>query len=225
MATPYDTIVHDEVSSTQELAAAAFAGSRRPTLVVANRQSAGRGRSGNVWWQATRGVAASLAFSSGAFDVSEAFPLSVGLAVRAAVADCTNLDVDLKWPNDLERTGQKIGGILVERDEERVVVGCGLNLWWPEAPPAAGALFDIEPDAGLGRAISEAWVERVIMAGGLWDREAYIAACVTIGAEVTWMPGGRGVATGVDERGGLVVADEAGTRTLRSGEVRMVRPS
>ena len=82
MATPYVTIIADEVRSTQDVAAAELQDSDHAVLIVASRQTAGRGRSGNEWWQAPRAVAASLAFLPGALAVDETFSLAVGLAVR-----------------------------------------------------------------------------------------------------------------------------------------------
>lgn len=223
MATPYATIVRNVVGSTQDLAVAELRRSDRPVLVVAAEQTSGRGRGGNEWWQASRAVAASLAFPPGTIRVAETFSLSVGLAVRAAIRQVVAVDVDLKWPNDLESSGCKVGGILVERSEERVVVGCGLNLYWPEAPPGVGALLATDPGVAAGREISELWAAAVLDDGGSWDRSAYLEACSTIGAEITWVPDGRGTAVTVDDRGGLVVETESGTVSLRSGEISAVR--
>ncbi len=224
MATPYVTIVRTVVTSTQDLAAGELAVRGRPVLVVAQEQTAGRGRSGNDWWQATRATAASLAFPVTLFDIDETFSLAVGLTVRAAILDAIGVQVELKWPNDLEVEGAKVGGILVERNEQRVVVGCGLNLFWPDAPATGGALADADPGPDVGGRIARAWVGRVLAAEGAWDRSAYLAACSTVGAEVTWKPDGRGLVETVDDRGGLVVATAHGRVTLRSGEVRTLRP-
>lgn len=223
MATPYDTIVLDEVTSTQDFATVELLRSGRPVLIVANRQTAGRGRSGNDWWQAPAGVAASLAFPVDRFAVGDTFSLAVGLAVRSALAGVADIAVELKWPNDLEANGRKVGGILVERDEQRVVVGCGLNLWWPDAPPGTAGLLGEVPDPEVGVSISEAWATDIVQSDGRWHRDRYIAACSTLDAEITWEPGGRGIATTVDESGGLVVETADGTTTLRSGAVRTVR--
>ncbi|MCP3995507.1 MAG: hypothetical protein GY722_10640, partial [bacterium] len=128
------------------------------------------------------------------------------------------------WPNDLEVEGAKVGGILVERNEQRVVVGCGLNLFWPDAPATGGALADADPGPDVGGRIARAWVDQLLAAGGGWDRSEYLAACSTVGAEVTWKPDGRGSVETIDDRGGLVVATAHGRVTLRSGEVRRLRP-
>ena len=223
MATPYVTISCDEVSSTQDRAAAELQRSGRPVLIVASRQTAGRGRSSNEWWQAPRAVSASLAFENGLIPVGETFSLAVGLAVRSALTIETNVDISLKWPNDLELAGDKIGGILVERDGMRTVVGCGLNLWWPDPPPGVAALATTDPGDAIGLLISEAWASALIATKGQWNRDAYRGACSTLGEDLTWEPDGRGRAVDVDDRGGLVVTTRSGEVTLRSGEVQTVR--
>jgi len=169
-------------------------------------------------------VAASLAFPPNRVPVDETFPLAVGLAVRRAVATELGVEVALKWPNDLEWLEKKVGGILVERSDDYVVVGCGLNLYWPDAPSNVGALVGVDPGIEPGIAISEAWANQVFADAGRWDRSQYLGACSTIGATVTWRPAGSGTALTVDARGGLVVATDEGEMTLRSGEVSAVRP-
>ncbi len=223
MATPYVTIIRDVATSTQDLAAAEFDRKGGPALVVAAEQTQGRGRTGNEWWQATRAVAASLAFAAGAPHVDETFPLSVGLAVRSAIQAATAVTVDLKWPNDIELHALKVGGILVERSEGRVVVGVGLNLFWPDAPGDAAGILAEDPGPELGRTISESWASSVLEPGFGWDRNAYVAACTTVGRSVTWDPDGSGTVLTIDESGGLVVDTGRGEVTLRSGEVRTIR--
>ncbi|MDJ0498393.1 MAG: biotin--[acetyl-CoA-carboxylase] ligase [Acidimicrobiia bacterium] len=223
MATPYVTIVHDEVSSTQDVAISALAEHTSAVVIVANRQTAGRGRFGNEWWQAPRGIAASLAFSNETLEVDATFGLTVGLAVRAAIKSVTNLDVRLKWPNDVTTEAGKVGGILVQRAAQVTVAGCGLNLWWPEPPPGAAGLCEHDPGPDLGLRISEHWARLVLTGGQSWDREAYRMACATLGNEVTWEPRGRGRAVDIDEAGGLVVESARGLTTVRSGEVHTIR--
>ena len=223
MATPYVTIVRNVVASTQDLAADELMAEGRSTLVVADSQTAGRGRSGSDWWQAPRATGASLAFSAGAIDVSDTFSLAVGMAVRAAIMEVLAVRVDLKWPNDLEIGGRKVGGILVETNEQRTVVGCGLNLYWPDPPGTAGALTGEDPGAGIGEQLARSWATQILETAGEWDRDGYLKACSTLGAEITWLPDGRGRAETVDDLGGLVVATASGHVTIRSGEVRMVR--
>lgn len=223
MATPYVAILVDEVRSTQDVALAELHRIGSPVLIVANRQTAGRGRSGGEWWQAPRAVSASLAFNRDALEVTGTFSLSVGLAVRTAVAAVAGVDLSLKWPNDLEYDDLKVGGILVERDTQRTVVGCGLNVWWPEPPLGVGALFPTDPGPDVGVWISEGWADALFAIDGEWRRDEYKRACSTLGQSLTWEPDGLGRAIDIDSDGGLVVSTVDGVVTLRSGEVRTVR--
>ena len=223
MATPYVTIILDEVESTQDIATHELQSSSLPVLIVANRQTGGRGRSGSVWWQAPRGVAASLAFHNDAHEVYETFALTVGLAVREAIADVAAIDVSLKWPNDVEVGGLKVGGILVERSAAHTVVGCGINLWWPDPPNGVTGLYTADPGAAIGGELSRHWAAGLLSGAVVWNRDGYIGACSTIGCEVTWDPSGSGTAIDIDQRGGLVVQSRRNIVTIRSGDVRTVR--
>jgi BirA family biotin operon repressor/biotin-[acetyl-CoA-carboxylase] ligase len=223
MATPYVTIVRDVVSSTQDLAAAALADAGRVSLVVAHEQTAGRGRTGNPWWQATRAAAASLALPAELREVDQTFPLGVGLAVREAIHVHLGREVGLKWPNDIVCEGAKVGGILVEARDGMLVVGCGLNLFWPDPPDGAGALCGNDPGADLGLRLSRAWADYVLSDEFAWDRDSYLAACETLGSTIEWEPNGAGLAVGIDADGGLIVDTAQGRLTLHSGEVRTVR--
>lgn len=223
MATPYATTHLTETRSTQDEARSRFDESQ-PVLVTAQRQTAGRGRGGREWWNAPRALAASLA-------VQPAWPrnawprlsLVAGLAIRSVVGS-----LDLKWPNDVLRETKKVGGILSESSSQGVVVGLGLNLWWPNPPQGVAALYPEDPGAAAAGEMAQAWAEELLrrLEGPpeAWGREEYIAACSTLGREIIW-DSGRGVARTVDERGRLVVETADGDVALGSGEVRSVRPT
>ena len=223
MATPYVTIVHDEVSSTQDVAMNTLAEHTSAVLIVAGRQTAGRGRAGREWWQAPRGVAASLAFDDASLAADTTFTLAVGLAVRSSLRSLIDRDVQLKWPNDIVIEAGKAGGVLVQRAGPVTVAGCGLNLWWPDPPAGAAGLLEEDPGPDLGVALSQRWASSVFTGTQVWDRAAYKAACATLGTEVTWEPEGHGRAVDVDASGALIVETDTGLVSLRSGEVRTIR--
>ncbi len=223
MATPYVTVIVDEVGSTQDAASAELESTSLPVLIVASRQTGGRGRSGNDWWSAPRATAASLAFRNEALAVDDSFTLTVGLAVARAIRDVAGVDVGLKWPNDIELGSAKVGGVLVERDDVRTIVGCGINLWWPEPPQDVAGLFPEDPGTDVGRRLSEHWAGGLLSRIVEWDRDLYRSLCATIGCEVTWEPSGIGIAIDVDAAGRLVVEAAGKTVTLQSGAVRAVR--
>jgi BirA family biotin operon repressor/biotin-[acetyl-CoA-carboxylase] ligase len=218
MATPYLQLRRDEVPSTQDLARSEL--DRLPTVVIAERQTAGRGRTGATWLTAPRALAASVSFL---MDVGDRRPLSLmaGLAAIRVVAD-----VSLKWPNDVVAGDEKLGGILVERSGHVVVAGIGLNLWWPDAPEGVGALHGSDPGRDLHAVIGGLWAAELLrlVEGSGWPVDEYRAACVTLGREITWEPDGRGTAVDVDEEGELIVEQGGQRRSLNSGVIRHLRP-
>lgn len=192
-----------------------------PLLVIASRQTAGRGRGGAEWENAPRAMAASLALKpewpSGKMGL---------MALIAGIAASRVVGCGLKWPNDLVK-GSKVGGVLSEASAGMVVIGCGLNLWWPDAPAGYGAIYDQEPGGDLHVALARSWCEetmRLLSAGPeSWPHDEYRSRCTTIGRDIVWEPGGEGRAVDVDVEGALVVRTPDGEIRLRSGEIRHVR--
>jgi BirA family biotin operon repressor/biotin-[acetyl-CoA-carboxylase] ligase len=120
-------IIHlESVTSTQDAARNLPIGS----MVVAEHQTAGRGRQKHRW-QAPPGTALLVSF------VLAPNPL-LSLAAGVAAAEACDQDVRLKWPNDLLLGGRKLGGILVEATPAKAVCGIGINLTW--APEGAASL-------------------------------------------------------------------------------------
>lgn len=241
MATDYALVTLGTVASTQDEARRRLLAADRPVLVVADRQVAGRGRSGRGWEQAPRALFSSLAFRpSWPRDTWSRLTLLAGLAVHGAAAgavpahgrDPAAAGLGLKWPNDLVGDGGKVAGVLTEVEGDTAVVGVGLNLWWPDRPgsprPAGvAALCAADPGPGLAAELAGAWAGRFLESVGAgwdtWPRERYLERCVTVGRTVTWLPDGTGRAVDVDAGGGLVVDTTGGRVTLTAGEVREVR--
>ncbi len=222
MATPYATAHFRTIASTQDEARARFDGD--PVLVTADRQTAGRGRSGRPWISAPRALAASLAFRP-PWPVA-AWPRLTLVAGLAAVESLPK-EVGLEWPNDIVVGDLKVGGVLSEADDEAVVTGLGVNLWWPDPPPGMGALFEADPGPRAAAEIAAAWADGVLVRSAAepsdWGRAEYRRVCLTIGAVVSWSPEGRGRVVDVGEDGALVVETAQGPERLRSGEVEGVR--
>lgn len=223
MATPYAVIELEEIDSTQNEAVRRVG--EAPLLVVAARQSAGRGRRGRSWQSARRGLACSLAFRPAGWRMAE-YPR---ISLVAALAACTVLgeEVACKWPNDLIRGDAKVAGLLLEASGEMVVAGLGVNLWWPDAPAGFGSMFGIDPGSSYGSEIARQWadslLERVAAGPALWGRTEYRARCRTLGRPVRWHPSGRGTARDVDDEGRLVVDTSSGVVHLVAGEVWELR--
>ncbi len=114
------------VTSTQDAARELGIGS----VVVADRQTEGRGRLSHRW-EAPEGTALLVSF------VLDPNPL-LSLAAGVAAAEACGKGVRLKWPNDLLLDGRKVGGILVEASPAKAICGIGINLTW--APEGAAQL-------------------------------------------------------------------------------------
>ncbi len=106
----------DATGSTNADALELYAGRPRDLVVFAEAQSAGRGRRGREWLSppgcnlyCTVGLARELPASSQGL-----LSLVTGIALRAALKDGADVDIDLKWPNDLLHAGRKLGGVLIE---------------------------------------------------------------------------------------------------------------
>ncbi|MFO7300349.1 MAG: biotin--[acetyl-CoA-carboxylase] ligase [Actinomycetes bacterium] len=217
MATPYMQVRMDSPASTQDEARARLRDV--PVVVIAERQEAGRGRTGSEWWNAPRGLAVSVAFRRESADFRP-FSLMAGVAAARAIPG-----VGLKWPNDIMVSDMKAGGILVELQDDVVVAGMGLNLWWPDAPEGAAALYDEDPGPERHAEIGALWAAEFLRIVGEpgWPRDEYRKHCVTLGWVITWEPEGEGRALDVAPDGGLVVETGLGVEVLHAGRVRHIR--
>jgi BirA family biotin operon repressor/biotin-[acetyl-CoA-carboxylase] ligase len=231
--------VEQSVDSTN---AAVVADADQPEglVVVAEQQTAGRGRLGREWTSPPRaGLTFSFLLRPSVPDARWTWlPLLTGLAVAEATNEMADVDVDLKWPNDLLIGDKKVGGILVERHGPAVVVGVGINVTTTQAElpiteatslALAGAV--VTDRESLLRAVLRAIEARYAEWGASSDdavSSAYTTRCRTIGSDVTvTMPDGSalcGQARRVDEHGRLVVVTDDGEHAVSSGDVMHVRP-
>jgi BirA family biotin operon repressor/biotin-[acetyl-CoA-carboxylase] ligase len=111
------------------------AGEPEGTVVLAEEQTAGRGRAGRAWVsERAAGIYVTLLLRPKLAPVqAPLLTMMAGLSARTAIEAVTGLSVDLKWPNDLLIRGKKAGGILTEMYAEPgqirfVIVGIGLNV-------------------------------------------------------------------------------------------------
>ena len=111
------------------------AGEPEGALVIAEEQTAGRGRIGRTWHsERATGIYATLLLRPKLAPVqAPLLTMMAGLSARTAITEATGLTVDVKWPNDLLVSGKKIGGILTEMHAEPsqvrfIIVGIGINV-------------------------------------------------------------------------------------------------
>jgi BirA family biotin operon repressor/biotin-[acetyl-CoA-carboxylase] ligase len=213
-------------------------------VLIAEHQSAGRGRNGRAWSTPPR---SQIALSAGvaAAGVPPAawgwIPLMTGVAVVDAVRSTTGLDAKLKWPNDVLVGEGKLAGILAEvaAPDPIMVVGLGLNvtLTADEAPdPRATSLLMLgstmlDRSALLGAVLAELSVRidrwRSARGPDAVLVEDYRRLSSTLGTRVrATLPGDReivGVATDLDELGQLIIDTGAQTVAVSAGDITHLR--
>ena len=124
-----------ELSSTQDRArgAAVDLPTDKSLLVVADRQTEGRGRGGNRWWTGDGSLAFSLIFSPARFGITAKAVPQLSLAAAAALIDAATpllpaQPLGLHWPNDVYAAGRKLAGVLVDvLADGRHLLGVGVN--------------------------------------------------------------------------------------------------
>lgn len=149
---PIHVRVYKQTRSTQDIAKSFAPG---PALVIADQQTAGRGRLGRSWLSVPgAAVLMSLVYPNAAHrPTHDRVSMLAGVAVAEAVAELMpDVEVRLKWPNDVMVEGKKLAGILIETVRDAAVIGVGLNVLSPvETDPS---LRDIATSfEALGRPI------------------------------------------------------------------------
>jgi BirA family biotin operon repressor/biotin-[acetyl-CoA-carboxylase] ligase len=233
-------------SSTNDVAARlAERGAEEGTTVVAETQTAGRGRHGRTWFSpAGAGLYVSLVLRP-AGDLARGnaaalVTLATGVALAEAVRALTGLPAEIKWPNDVVVGRRKLAGILAEGATlggvlQHVVLGFGVNLRTAACPPElASRVTSIE--AEISRPVERALVLAEILAAlaeryaslksgrfdailAAWRRLAWALPA----APVEWdSPGGvvRGRAEDIGEDGALLVRVDGRIERVVAGEVR-----
>ena len=237
-------VLEESPSTNRHLAGRARAGAEPGLAVVAEHQSAGRGRLDRVWVTPARAaLTVSLLVSPDRVPLASWpwLPLLTGLVVREAVRRAAGVESALKWPNDVLVDGRKVAGILVERVERPAgavaVVGIGVNVTTTrdELPvdSATSLLLEGARSVDRTRLLGDLLAEFTrrydgwVAAAGEGLRPSYTAACSTIGRRIRVdLPTGErldGVAVDVDDDGRLVVEGDRGRRALGAGDVVHVR--
>ncbi|MGE0024906.1 MAG: biotin--[acetyl-CoA-carboxylase] ligase [Hyphomicrobium sp.] len=228
-------------STNAEAMRRAAAGERGPLWIMADTQTAGRGRAGRAWSSEAGNMHASLLVTLEA-PQPRAYQLALvaGVAVFDALeAGAAPADLSLKWPNDILIAGEKAGGILIESSTNAegltAVIGIGINV--TAAPPLPDRLATClaaygsapEPRFLLERiaASMAAWL-------ALWDegrgfaavREAWLRRAHPIGERMSINTGAEriwGAFLGLDPDGALMLDNEAGVRRFTFGDVSLGR--
>jgi BirA family transcriptional regulator, biotin operon repressor / biotin---[acetyl-CoA-carboxylase] ligase len=237
-------VVAETGSTNLDLLGEAADGAAEGTALVAESQTAGRGRLGRQW-VSQPGAALTFSVLLRPAAVPQAsrgwVPLLTGVAVAQAVRAEAGIEASLKWPNDVQVNGAKLAGILAEQAGDAIVAGIGINVssGRDELPVATATSLALEGADGVtaGRLLIAilgelgrwylAWTGAHGDAAGCGLRAEYQRLCGTLGRQVrVSLPGGRtvtGVAAEVDPTGRLVVGSAAGPVPVSAGDVIHVR--
>jgi len=238
---------HHSLPSTMDAAASlAHEGAAHGVVVVAEEQTAGRGRRGTQWasppgaglyfsFIARQGHRKEAVASTVSTSYTSLITLAAGVGVRDGILAATGLAADLKWPNDLIVGKRKLAGILAEglaigAPGQAVIIGVGINVLTAAYPPdVAARATSLEGE--LGRSVDRDEVLESVLES-LWDRlaaleqspsdilQAWRAASPTaIGTRVEW-ESRHGVTAGIDDNGALLVKTSTGSERIIAGELR-----
>lgn len=239
----YRILYRDCVDSTNTWAKQeAELGAAQGTVMVADMQTAGKGRRGRSWASPSgHSIYMSLILRPDILpEKASMLTLAAGLSVAQAVREDPGLDVRIKWPNDVVISGKKICGILTEMSLQMecinyVVIGIGINVNQTEFPEEladratslclekgmsvrragviASVLYHFEQNYAL-------FLEKGDLSG---LQEAYNQILVNRNREICVLEPGkeyRGISGGINEKGELMVKREDGTQTaVFAGEV------
>lgn len=246
---PDPVIVASTGSTNEDVTALALGGAVEGTCVVADEQTAGRGRLDRTWVSPPgSGLWASVLVRPGDVpgDRLTWLPLVAGVAVSDALREASSVRAELKWPNDLVAIAaacggsegpRKLGGILsalvpgAKGQDPAVTLGIGINVNMGGMDlPVKRATSVLLEGGSLDRSalLAELLVALDTRLGqwrngeGLVERD-YRARCATIGRLVdVELPGGAkvsGVVSGIDDDGHLLVTDGESTTRVTAGDV------
>jgi biotin-[acetyl-CoA-carboxylase] ligase BirA-like protein len=207
-------------------------GAQHMTVVVADHQTAGRGRTGKVWDSASdTGVWMSVILREHLDAPSGILSLRVGLEIAERLQRYADAPIRLKWPNDLFLGSAKLGGVLSEarwrgNSLDWIVVGVGINV-------LASTAASVPPRAALGHSIRRATVLSAITnavgasaarVGALTDDELlrYAARDLSVGREVTAPL--VGTVAGIARNGGVEIRTPLGREIAVSGSLEFREP-
>jgi BirA family biotin operon repressor/biotin-[acetyl-CoA-carboxylase] ligase len=228
------------IGSTNDVAAErASSGGAEGTVVVADAQTAGRGRRGRTWFSPPgAGLYVSvILMPSQSRDRERATlvtTLAAGVALVEGIRQATGLSAALKWPNDLYVGRRKLAGILAEGAGESVVLGYGINVLAASFPPElADRVTALESELGRGVDRASVFAETLCALARRYDDllegrfdailDAWRSLAPTAqGARVSCTtPAGQqtGVTAGIDDRGALLVRTSNSIERIVAGEL------
>ncbi len=236
---------YDSVSSTNDIAHhLAKSGAQSGTIIVAEFQTAGRGR-GAKKWIAQKGenlTTSVILRPTMPLENLAALPLLVALAIAQAIEEIARRQVEIKWPNDVLMQRKKVAGVLVETSAQAgavdyIVVGIGLNVNQAQFPDdLADRATSLFLETGIRYDKSTLLVSLMRFLDAHYTRFAkgetesllttWRAYCKMLGKPITFFQGNlrrEGIALDIDKRGFLRVEINQKEELLSQAEIQTVR--
>ena len=225
--------VHDVLDSTNAEAKRTAAGNTEPMLILAESQTAGRGRLGRSFYSPDgTGLYMSFMYCPETdFSDSVTVTSAAAVAVVRAIETLCGLEPKIKWVNDIYLNGKKICGILAEAVTgvpTHIIIGIGINITtgaFPEEIKTKASSIGMTLDRNL---LAATVIKNLCeLINGLPQRTflpEYREKSMVLGREVEFIKAGVsrfGRAVGVDKNGGLIVDTENGRVTLSTGEISL----
>ncbi len=221
--------VFDELDSTNRFAKAL---TESCALVVADRQSAGKGRMGRTFFS-PKGAGVYLSLKINVPDLYKNVPFITTLAsvaVHKSIKELYNIDCDIKWVNDIYLNNKKVAGILCEApDDTHAIIGIGINVYPSSLPEAlkgiATYLAKSFTSVTRNELIASIADNILSLSASLPDTsfmDYYKAHSIVIGKNILCIQQDTtftATAIDINQNGGLVVKTTDGIRTLSTGEI------
>lgn len=224
-------VLYDEVSSTLDIVHAfGEEGAPAGTLVLADSQSAGRGRMGRTWHsERGRGIWLTLLERPLGDETLSVLSLRIALALAPALDLYAAAPVRLKWPNDIYAGPRKLAGVLLEARWrgarlDWLAVGVGINVQAPCGHEAASLTAGTERVAVL-RAVLPGLRRAVATTGPLTHEElsGFAARDLAVGEACELPVPGR--VAGIDAHGALLIDTAVGRAAFHGGSLVLANPS
>jgi len=222
-------IVMDEVDSTSSECRRRLAAGEQRCLVVAERQSAGRGRQGRSFFSPDgRGLYMSLMFRpEGGIGALDGYTAYAAVAAARCIETHCGVSCGIKWVNDLYLNGKKVCGILTEAVGDALIVGIGINLLSGAVPEELRDIVGVLDCAADRNRLAADIVNELTV----WPHEAddfraeYRTRSIVLGQRIRFLHCGEekaGLATEIAGNGNLLVETAEGLISLCSGEISLL---
>ncbi len=232
-----DLILLDSINSTNLYAKElALKGAKSNTVVIANHQTAGRGRLGREFYSPENtGLYMSILIRNEQVTLDpSAFTVAAGIAVCRAISTLCDKKPQIKWVNDIFFNGKKVCGILAEAGTESgvlsyIILGIGLNISTEVFPgelnTIAGSLNTTVSRSLIAGEIIKEFYRLIPLCGSQQLIDEYKHLSLVLGKKISFTKDGEtysGIATDINIEGNLIVSLENGENiTLKSGEVSL----